>query len=107
MNPHFLDELRTTFAERGAHTAVVHQGREYSFAELDRRARHGAALLQQRGMQKGDRVVLATPAKFPFLIAHLSILYGGGVSLPLNPRFTREELRHLLSDSEVCLAVVG
>jgi malonyl-CoA/methylmalonyl-CoA synthetase len=58
-------------------------------------------------MEKGSRVVLFTPAKVPFLLAHLGVLSGGGISLPLNPRFTREELRHFLIDSGACLAVAG
>jgi malonyl-CoA/methylmalonyl-CoA synthetase len=107
MAPHFLDELRTTFADRAGHTAVIHQGREYSFAEVDKRARRGAALLQSLGMEPGDRVLLVTPAKLPFLFSHLAILYGGGISVPLNPRFTREELRHFLLDSDARLAIVG
>jgi malonyl-CoA/methylmalonyl-CoA synthetase len=107
MTRHFLHELRTTFADRGDRTALVHQGRPFSFAELDRRARSSAALLRQAGMAKGDRVLISTAAKLPFLIAHLAVLYGGGVSLPLNPRFTLDELRHFLGDSQARLAVVG
>src|SRR5262249_33982816 len=58
-------------------------------------------------MEKGDRVVLWTAEKFPFLLAHLSILHGGGISLPLNPKFTREEMRHFLTDSGARLAVAA
>ena len=58
-------------------------------------------------MEKGDRVVLATAEKLPFLAAHLGVLYAGGVSLPLNPRFTREEMRYFLADSGARAAVVG
>ena len=81
MSPHFLNELRATFERRANQTALVHRGRAYSYAELDRLVRHGAALLQQRGMEQGDRVVLWTADRFPFLIAHLSVLHGGGISL--------------------------
>jgi malonyl-CoA/methylmalonyl-CoA synthetase len=107
MAPHFLHELRTTFADRAARTAIVYHGREHTYAELDRRARSGAALLQQLGLGPGDRALLVTAAKMPFLLAHLAILYAGGISLPLNPRFTLEEIRHFLIDSEARLAVVG
>jgi malonyl-CoA/methylmalonyl-CoA synthetase len=107
VSPQFLHELRTTFADQAASPAIVHHGREYAYSELDQAAQHGAALLQQSGMEPGDRVLLATSAKFPFLLAHLAILYGGGISLPLNPRFTREEMRHFASDSGARLAIVG
>jgi malonyl-CoA/methylmalonyl-CoA synthetase len=107
MAPHFLHELRTTFAERAEHVALIHQGRSWTYADLDEKTRNTAGLLQKRGMEKGDRVVLATSAKLPFLIGHLGTLFGGGISLPLNPRFTREEMRHFLTDSEARLAIVG
>src|SRR5262249_2097480 len=107
MSPPFLNELRTSLQQLARHTALVHLGRACSYADLDRLVRHGAALLQQSGMEKGDRVVLWTAEKFPFLIAHLSILHGGGISLPLNPKFTREEMRHFLTDSGARLAVAA
>ena len=37
--------------------------------------------------------------RFGFIVAHLGVMFGGGVSLPLNPKFTREEMRHFLTDS--------
>jgi malonyl-CoA/methylmalonyl-CoA synthetase len=107
MPPVFLDELRAAFAARPDATALVHAGGSFTHAGLDRAARRVAALLQKHGLQKGDRVVLLTADKVPFLLAHLGVLFAGGVSLPLNPRFTRDELRHFLSDSGACLAVAG
>jgi malonyl-CoA/methylmalonyl-CoA synthetase len=107
MTSHFLNDLRTTFADRAGAVACVHPSRTFSFADLDRCAGNAAAVLQRRGMAPGDRVLLCTPARVPFLIAHLGILFGGGVSLPLNPKFTREELRHFLNDSGAGIAVVG
>ncbi len=99
MVPDFLSELRSTFEGPAVRTALVHQGRAYTFAELDRRARNAAGLLQGLGLEKGEVVALWTPSKLPFLLAHLGVLYAGGVSLPLNPKFTREEMRHFLGDS--------
>src|SRR5262249_50645005 len=61
--------------------------------------RNAAALLQARGMGPGERVAVWTADRFAFLVAHLGALLGGGVSLPLNPRFTPEEMRHFLADS--------
>lgn len=107
MSGHFIDELRSSFAERANQTALVYQDRRYSYAELDARARHCAALLRELGVGRGDRVVLWTPGRLPFLAAHLGALYAGAVSLPLNPRFTREEMLYFLADSGARAAVVG
>jgi malonyl-CoA/methylmalonyl-CoA synthetase len=107
MGPHFLNELRTTFADRAGRPALVYQGRAHSYADLEAAALRAAALLQSQGMRPGDRVAVWTADKLPFLIAHLGVLFGGGVSLPLNPRHTAEEMRHFLSDSEARLVAAG
>jgi len=107
MTAHFVDELRTVFADRAAYTALVHRDRSYSFAELDERARRAAAWLQGLGVEPGDRVVLCTAEKLPFLTAYLGAMYAGAVALPVNPRFPRDELRYVLEDCGARVAVVG
>lgn len=101
----FLDELRETFADLAASTAVEWHGRAYSYGELERLALNAAALLRARGMGPGERVAVWTADRFAFLVAHLGALFGGGVALPLNPRFTREEMRHFLTDSGAAVVV--
>src|SRR5207249_8879718 len=61
----------------------------------------------QLGVDPGDRVTLCTADKLALLVAHLGTLYAGAVSLPLNPRFTAEELRYFLADSGTCVVVAG
>jgi malonyl-CoA/methylmalonyl-CoA synthetase len=107
MNAPFLNTIQETFATQASRPAVVHQGRTYSYRELDAQARIGAAGLQTLGVTKSDRVALCTSDKRAFLLAHLAALYAGAISLPLNPRFTREELRFFLTDSGARVAVVG
>jgi malonyl-CoA/methylmalonyl-CoA synthetase len=107
MTAHFVDELRTVFADRAAHTALIHRDRTYSYAELDERARRSAAWLQGLGVEPGDRVLLCTAEKLPFIIAYLGAMYAGAVALPVNPRFPREELRYVLEDGGARVAIVG
>lgn len=66
-----------------------------------------AAWLQATGVTPGDRVALFTPNKLPFLIAQLGVMLAGGVPLPLNPRFTPEEMRYFLSDSGAKVIIAG
>lgn len=101
----FLDDLRATFADRSPHTAVEWRGRAYSYGELERLALAAGALLRERGMGPSERVAVWTADRFAFLVAHLGVLLGGGVSLPLNPKFTREEMRHFLADSAAAVVV--
>lgn len=95
----YLDELRTTFSNRSTSPAIEWRGRTITYGELEHRASNAAALLQSRGMEPAERAVVWTAERFDFLVAHLGVQFGGGVSLPLNPKFTREEMRHFLTDS--------
>ena len=102
----FLHALQGTFAEYAARPAVMHAGTSLTFGELEALVRQLAAHIQALGAAKGDRIVLCTADKRAFLLHHLAALYAGCVALPLNPRFTREELRFFLSDSGARIAVV-
>src|SRR5262249_44273277 len=104
---HFLDELLATFAAHAERPALIFRDRSIPYADLDRRARRCAAWFQRLGVEPGDRVALITGGKLPFLAAHLGAIYAGAVSLPLNPRFTRDELSFFLADSEARVAVVA
>src|ERR1700683_4898152 len=107
MSHHFLNDLRTVFAARATKPAIAHQGRTIAYAELEERACRFAGWLQSSGVEPGDRVVLFTENKLAFLVAHLGVFFAGGVPLPLNPRFTREEMRYFLSDSEARVVIAG
>src|SRR5690242_5444684 len=96
---HFLDELRATFAARAHQPAISYQDRSWTYQDLEVKARRCAARLRRLGAEPGDRVAIVTAEKLPFLTAHLGTLYAAAVSLPLNPKFTPDELRYVLQDS--------
>lgn len=106
MNMPFLQAVQTTFANHAGRSALRDGAGSVSHGALDGLARAGAAVLQGLGVGKGDRVVLCTGDKRAFVHAHLATLYAGAISLPLNPRFTREELRFFLKDSGARVALV-
>src|SRR5688572_16648053 len=107
MGETFVEALRETFQRYSARRAVAHRGHTLTYGDLLARASDGAAWLRSLGVGPGDRVVLCTSNKPAFLLAHLAALFAGAVTLPLNPRFTREELRYFLADSGARVAIVG
>jgi len=107
MAAHFLNDLRAAFANHAARPALVYRGRTWTYGELDEAARRCARWLQSVGVMARDRVALFTADKLPFLVGHLGAIYAGGVPLPLNPRFTREEMRFFLSDSGARVVIAG
>ena len=104
---HFLNELRETFVAHARVNAISYKEHSVTFGALDALACSWARLLRDSGVEPGDRVAIITPHKPAFVPAHLGVIYAGGVSLPLNPRFTRDELHYLLSDSGARAVVAG
>jgi len=80
--------------------AIIYNSEKLTYPQLEEKVSAVTAFLRKQGMQKGDVVILYTPEKLPFLLIHLGILLGGGISLPLNPQFTGEEMVYFLNDSK-------
>jgi malonyl-CoA/methylmalonyl-CoA synthetase len=103
----FLPALLASFEAHADCCALDYGNRRWSYGELAGAGRRCAAWLRAIGTAPGDRVVLFTPNKLPFLIGQLGVLLAGAVPLPLNPRFTRQELHYFLSDSGARLVLAG
>lgn len=104
---HFLDDLRQAFAAFPDRPALCYRGRTIAYRDLERLVERAAAWLQAAGVGVGDRVALFTDDKLPLLVAQLGVTWCGGVAVPLNPRFTREEMRYFLTDSGARAIVAG
>jgi long-chain acyl-CoA synthetase len=72
---------------------------EFTFAELDDAAARVATLLEQAGVQPGDRVGIMLPNTPAFAIAFYGIMYRGAVAVPMNPLLKGREVAFYLSNS--------
>ena len=57
-----------------------------------------AAGLQQWGLRKGDRVAFYLGSRPEFVIAYLAVIRLGAVVVPINLRYRRTEIGHILAD---------
>jgi long-chain acyl-CoA synthetase len=80
-------------------TALIWYGREISYGELDRLSDACAALLDCRGVKKGDRVALFMQNCPQYVIAHFGIQKLGAIVNPCSPLFKSIELAYQLGDS--------
>ena len=103
----FRDQLEAAFVQFAARPALTYQGETWTYAELDARTRAATAHLQRQGLRAGERVILYTADKRALLLAHLGAIRAGGVSLPLNFKFTPSEMRYYAADSGSVLAIGG
>ncbi|MBU3864888.1 amino acid adenylation domain-containing protein [Streptomyces sp. 4503] len=79
--------------------AVAFEGREMSFAELDRRANRIAHVLRAEGAAPERFVALALPRSLDWPAAVLAVHKAGAAYLPLDPAYPAERLAYMLSDA--------
>jgi long-chain acyl-CoA synthetase len=86
--------------QHGSNDATVFFGGRLTYGEVRDQARRLAAALQNNmGVQKGDRVAIMLPNSPQALIAYFGALMAGAVVVMVNPMYVRRELQHQLADS--------
>jgi long-chain acyl-CoA synthetase len=91
--------LRKTAREHSAKTAIVFNGGEISYAELDVLSDRFAASLVALDVMKGDRVAVYLPNIPQFIIAYFGALKAGAVVTAISPLHREREIEHQLCDS--------
>ncbi|OLU26324.1 non-ribosomal peptide synthetase [Pseudomonas sp. PA15(2017)] len=84
-------------------TAVIFDGKHYSYGELDARANRLAHALVARGVRAEVRVGVAMPRSEGLIVALLAVLKAGGAYVPLDTSYPRERLAYLMRDSGLAL----
>jgi acyl-CoA synthetase (AMP-forming)/AMP-acid ligase II len=104
--PTLIDAFARTLARRRDAAAVLFEGAQYSFAQIEQKADAVGALLGSAGIAPGDRVAVGL-ANSPDLVACvLGVIRAGAVLVPLNPAYTADEVVYAVADAGARLAVV-
>ncbi|MBX3000033.1 MAG: acyl-CoA synthetase [Caldilineaceae bacterium] len=69
-----------------------------SYEELYTQAERWATAFAQMGLRKGDRVAFFLGNRPEFVIAYLAVLRAGAIMVPINLRYRRMEIYHILND---------
>jgi microcystin synthetase protein McyA len=80
--------------------AVVFEGRQLTYRELDRRANRLAHHLRSLGVGPEVLVGVALERSEVLLVALLAVLKAGGAYVPLDPTYPSERLAYILQDSQ-------
>ncbi|XXY54893.1 amino acid adenylation domain-containing protein [Sorangium sp. So ce269] len=86
-------------------TAVVHEERQISYGELDRRANQLAQLLRRRGVGPEVRVGLCLPRSIEMIAAVLGVLKAGGAYVPLDPNLPRERIAAMIGGAGIRVVI--
>lgn len=107
INPKVMEHTRMTWKEYSLiETNPMLCGRtELTWKEFDKKANRVANLLLSRGIKKGDKVSILLMNCLEWLPIYFGILKAGAVAVPLNYRYTADEIKYCveLSDSDVLI----
>ena len=81
--------------------------RELSWKDFDRRANRFANLLLSRGLKKGTKVALLLMNCLEWLPLYFGVLKAGCVVVPMNFRYSADEIQYCLSLADVEVLVFG
>lgn len=81
--------------------------REMSWQVFDEKANRMANLLLKRGIKKGDKVAILLMNCLEWLPIYFGILKTGAIVVPLNFRYTAEEIKYCLGLSETVALIFG
>ncbi len=89
-----LDETAERFAEA---TALVYQGRQWTYQELRREVNRLAGGLAHRGVRRGDRVLIALPNCPEFILSFFAVQKLGAVVVNVGPLMGVDDLARVMS----------
>ena len=96
-----LGEVLPASARRfGDKTALVSDGRRFSFNELNQLSNRLANSLRGIGVEAGDRVTLYARNSWEWVVSYYAIHKLGAVANPINVMLTPEEVGFVIDDCE-------
>lgn len=72
---------------------------EMTYALLDRQSGKVAAELKEKGVEAGDKIVIAMDRSFELIIGILGILKLGATYVPIDPKFPEERIKYIWKDT--------
>ncbi len=109
INPQELENRHTTWREYSLieSSAIEAFRSEITWAEFEEKANRFANLLLSRGYKKGDKVAILLMNCLEWLPIYFGALRAGCLAVPLNFRYTSDEIRYCLDLADADVLVFG
>ncbi|MBQ1244486.1 MAG: acyl--CoA ligase [Clostridia bacterium] len=109
INPKFESASRMTWKDYSLTEPTPGEPfrRELTWKEFEKRANRFANLLLTRGCKKGDKVAILLMNSIEWLPIYFGILKAGAIVVPLNYRYTAEEIKYCLKKADCSMLVFG
>lgn len=109
INPKLENQTHLTWREYSLIVTSPNEAyrREITWSEFNKKANRFANLLLSRGIKKGDKVAILLMNCLEWLPIYFGILKSGAVVVPLNYRYTAEEIKYCLEKSDSSHLIFG
>ena len=109
VNPEITEVRRITWKEYELiePNPECHYRREITWKVFDEKANRFANMLLERGVKKGDKVGILLMNCLEWLPIYFGILKTGALAVPLNFRYTADEIKYCLDLAEVDILMFG
>ena len=109
INPSFEPKSRLTWKDYSLIQPIPGQPfrREITWNDFKKKANRFANLLLTRGCKKGDKVAILLMNSIEWLPVYFGILKAGAVAVPLNFRYTADEIKYCLDKADCSMLVFG
>ncbi|MFF2291288.1 condensation domain-containing protein, partial [Peribacillus butanolivorans] len=96
MDKTIVELFEEEVAKNPSKTAVVYEGEELSYEELNARANAVAYWLRERGIKPEDCVAIKAERGLEMIIGVLGIIKSGGAYVPIDPKYPEERISYML-----------
>ncbi len=109
INPKLDNKTKMTWREYSLIVTDPTQSyrREMTWGEFNKTANRFANLLLTRGIKKGDKVAILMMNCIEWLPVYFGVLKTGAVVVPLNYRYTAEEIKYCINKADADFIVFG
>ncbi|MBQ9863093.1 MAG: acyl--CoA ligase, partial [Lachnospiraceae bacterium] len=109
INPEVKEVRRVTWKEYDLMepNPTTHYRREITWSVFDEKANRFANMLLSRGVVKGDKVAILLMNCLEWLPIYFGILKTGALAVPLNFRYSSDEIEYCLKLADVDVLVFG
>lgn len=109
INPEVLERKHVTWRDYDLieSTDPEPYRREITWSVFDEKANRFANLLLSRGVKKGDKVAILLMNCLEWLPIYFGILKSGATAVPLNFRYTADEIAYCVKQADVDILVFG
>ena len=109
LNPLMPETKRTTWKEYDLMQPTENRAyrREITWAVFDEKANRVANMLLDRGIKKGDRVAILMFNCLEWLPIYFGILKTGAIAVPLNFRYSSDEIEYCVNLAEADILIFG